>query len=1268
MRSLLYGCLITGMFMLCICGCSGSSSPLTPDNPDCTSPHSASVDAALDGVEILNTGLVSVKLDGNELLPWGFRDVMLAREGIYPIEIGLDDPSGEIVLDIDGAELLVHGSPVDIYSGPADGELFITDPAERIYIHLEIPGEHPQTRDITVRTSPSVHLPISPRLGTVQYTEPETGLNIDIAERELLVGVHSGTSHEAFEALAGVLGCEILLEIPQIDVYRVRIPSGESYDRCIRLFATSAIVKFAEINVILYPDIVPNDTYESQEYGNGLMQLYDAWDITTGTNDTIICVVDTGVMRDHPDLYENVIDGEDFISPIGDGLGGETPGDGADNNGDGVPDQNVGHGTHCAGIIGAVGNNSEGVSGHSWQTKILPCRVFPIDGDSGASDSAVAQAIIYGADHGAIGISMSLGSPYGSGTQQSAINYAWGEGSIIVAAAGNSNSSSNHYPSSFPNVISVAATDYNDKKASFSNYGSTVDCSAPGVLIASSYFYEHGGDPWSVPENQRYVLMSGTSMACPQVSGLVALAGSYYPAYTNQELSDQVIFTTDNIDTINPGYIGKLGTGRINDYSALTKPLSADFEIVKLWNDDDNPLYSQGNRDGFLNPGEIIEFQPTVRNTGTKSASNCHMSILGGNGDIELLFESVDLGFVDCNETETPPDPLIFRINPLIDEDTDIELTLRFEYDGGDPIDIPYNITVRTDLGVVDVVTCDGEGLLVDEVPKGKNDIAALAFTIEGDANYATLDRLTIHQTGTAPSSSFTDIQLWLDSDDDGVFIPSLDTRIAYRSYDNPGYRGWFDDLNDPLAGFGAGIEYEEFPPVYFDDSGVAEFHECVLPTAPDVPRTVFVVIGILQTATTGDTVQIGILSKDDVTVKHPDQVSPLNFPIQTDEVPIIGTWLDPQQLTQNSVSADVRFSWRAETAICPVTGNVYVVYDSNRSGQFDVYFKRSLDQAATFEDRVKLDSSTSNEFYPDVQVDSSGTIHVVYYSTKIASNNREIYYTRSFDYGENWDEPVRLTNAVRDSRIPKLATGPDDSLNVTWHDDRTTTYDYNIYFMRSNNGGDTWENTVMVCDTYYASEEVAIVVGGDGVIHVTWEEFSNYYYANVYYSRSTDNGLSFSSPEKITTGSYSSHGWHSDVAADNNGNVYIVFHYVPLTIAAEVSARISNNSGESWNSTFDMTDNYVPDSRPCVSVRPDGSFVDVTFRTLEVGTWNIKHTYSQEGLSTWEDPVAISKSEGGDAREAVVVRGENLNIYAFWEDIVSVKGDYEVFWNRFIY
>lgn len=1265
--ALVLACLISSTLIL---SCSDSKSPVNPSlqtnqgsNLQSTTP--------LQGIDIVNSDLLAIKLNGTNILPWAMVDMPLAEEGTFPLEIIFARSlETNITLMVDGAQLLANDKPVEKYVGKPDVNFKIASPLKDVKIHFRLEtGSRTQTRDIVVRTKPTIDLPIPESLGTVNFYDPESNLSFDIAKRELLVGIQKGIPITDVETLMNALDCEILREIPGQDVFRIRIPEEASYSQYISMLEESPIVRYAEVNSIHYLCLVPNDTYHSNEYEGSLCKQHEAWDITTGDNTTIVAVIDSGIMRDHPDLAVNVINGEDFISPIGDGLGGETAGDGLDNNGDGVADQNVGHGTHCGGIIGAVGNNGEGVSGHSWHTKLLPLRVFPVNGDDGAMSSAIIEAIGYAVNNGATCISLSLGSPYSSTSEQNAINNAWNNGVVIIAAAGNSGVSSKFYPAAYNNVVAVAATNNNDIKASWSNYGTWVDVCAPGVEIISSIFYTYSGNPYSVPENQRYAFYNGTSMACPQVSGLVALVASYFPDYTQLDLVNQVIYTADNIDAKNPNYVGQLGSGRINDYRALISKLAPDFTVVSFASDDDNPLYSQGNRDGFLNPGETIEISPTIRNEGLKPASSCYLSLIGDPGKIDVFNSQVSLGYIDINKTVTPANPLIFRVAPGLDNNTPVTLTLRFEYQGGDPIEVPISMTVRKDLYSVDIVTCTGESLLGNYIAKGSTDLPLLKFNIETSTNYATLDELYVYQSGTAAASSFNGIELWLDSDNSGTFSALYDTRVAYRSYDHPGFRGSFDDLNDSGSGLPTGIDYETFPQVNFDGSGVAHFHDIFVPTVPGVPRSLFIVTDITAQAISGTTVKIGILSAEDVKVRYPDNVNPVGFPIQTEEVPIIGTWLDPIQVTDTPTASDARYSWRPETAVCPVTGNLYFVFDSNRNGNFDVFIQKSTDQGATFEPPIKLDPSTANEYYPDVQVDSTGTVHIVYHSTQISNNNREIFYVRSKDFGNTYQSPVRLTNAIRDSRLPKLAIGPDNSLNVAWHDDRVAYNDYDIYFMKSTNGGDTWGTTVQVCDTNPQSTEAAIAVGGDGAIHITWEEPSGWSSGNVYYSRSTNGGTTFSSPFQISSGSYNNRGLYSDVAADKNGRVYVVFHYLPGGGAdTEIACRISSDSGATWNPVFLITDNTVPDSRPGIYAKMDGSFVDIVFRRREANIWNIFHTYSENGMGSYSTPVKISLSLGGDARSATVVRAPNNNIFAFWEDVVNSQGNYEVFFNRFIY
>jgi subtilisin family serine protease len=299
-----------------------------------------------------------------------------------------------------------------------------------------------------------------------------------------------------------------------------------------------------------------------------------------------LAVVDTGVDRDHPDLAGNVMPGADFISN-GDGLGGETPGDGIDNNQDGVVDGNVGHGSHVAGIIAAEAFNGVGACGVAYNTKILPLRIFPANGDTGATFSSIIEAIGYAAEQANVRvISMSIGTTYESSLLQEAVTNAWDAGKVLVAAAANANTNSRYYPGAHEHVVAVAALNKTGQKASFSNYGDWVDISAYGTGIFSTTF------------NDTYAYMSGTSMACPLVSGCMALLFGYMPSLTNEQAVEFLLQYSDDVDTLNPDYAGQLGSGIVNPYLAMTA----------LENDKPGEV-SDGNSEGSFS-GTDLELGP----------------------------------------------------------------------------------------------------------------------------------------------------------------------------------------------------------------------------------------------------------------------------------------------------------------------------------------------------------------------------------------------------------------------------------------------------------------------------------------------------------------------------------------------------------------------------------------------------------------------------------------------------------------------------------
>jgi subtilisin family serine protease len=357
------------------------------------------------------------------------------------------------------------------------------------------------------------------------------------------------------------------------DLYVAYLAQGVSVAQGIAHLQSQIGVDFAQPDYVVGVTRTTNDPLVASQWAlnntgqNGGtvdadIDAFEAWDIATGTRATIVAVIDTGVDFTHPDLAANM-----WINS------GEIPGNGIDDDGNGFADDvygwnfvgnngNVmddnGHGTHVAGIIGAVGNNGIGVAGVNWNTRIMALKFLDANG-SGYLSNAV-RALNYAVQMGA---RISNNSYGGGGYDQfmaAAIANARNAGHIFVAAAGNSSQNIDvnpAYPASYnsDNVIAVASTDRNDRLSSFSNYGvNTVDLAAPGSSILSTL---PGG---------RYGTYSGTSMAAPQVAGAMALIWDRNPTWTYRQVIDAVLNNVDRLSSLN----GLVATGgRLNIHKAL---------------------------------------------------------------------------------------------------------------------------------------------------------------------------------------------------------------------------------------------------------------------------------------------------------------------------------------------------------------------------------------------------------------------------------------------------------------------------------------------------------------------------------------------------------------------------------------------------------------------------------------------------------------------------------------------------------------------------
>ncbi|MHB0874501.1 MAG: S8 family serine peptidase [Anaerolineae bacterium] len=277
----------------------------------------------------------------------------------------------------------------------------------------------------------------------------------------------------------------------------------------------------------------PNDPRYASQWGLAAVRAPSAWQMTVGVNGPIIAILDTGASLGHTDLAANLVPGYDFA------------------NGDATPDDDQGHGSHVAGIIGAVGNNGVGVVGMNWAARIMPLKVLDSEGSGYASD--LQDAIHYAVDHGAKVINMSLGSDYPSPYVQEGVSYALQHGCVVVAAAGNDKYTT-QYPAAYDSVLGVGAVDSSRQVADFSYEGPYVDVVAPGVDVLST-----------VPGG--YDSYDGTSMATPHVSGLAALIWAVNPSLTGTQVAARITGTAQDLGSA--GWDSAYGYGLIDAGAAV---------------------------------------------------------------------------------------------------------------------------------------------------------------------------------------------------------------------------------------------------------------------------------------------------------------------------------------------------------------------------------------------------------------------------------------------------------------------------------------------------------------------------------------------------------------------------------------------------------------------------------------------------------------------------------------------------------------------------
>ncbi len=379
--------------------------------------------------------------------------------------------------------------------------------------------------------------------------------------------------------------------VPDLDrIYKmeVALEPGQSLEEVLRALRSSSSVEYAELNYIVSICRTPDDILCPMQWSlNNRGQYYpasgqygsppgkpdrdidapEAWDKSTGISDIVVAVVDTGVDYAHRDLDDNMwvnekeLTGTEGVDDDGNGYVDDVYGyDFGDEDAD--PNDDHGHGTHCAGIIAAEGNNGLDIAGVCWRTRIMAVKFLRNDGQATVGDAV--EALYYAIENGADVTSNSWGGLIDANALREAFDYAYSQGVMAVAAAGNDDSDNPIYPGGYDKVFSVAATDSDDERAAFSNYGLWVDIAAPGVdilsLRASGTFVGSVYDDFTT-------VASGTSMACPHVAGACAMLLSIDDGISIDELRDAMMVTTDPIAP------GICASGRLNLYGAVLRIL-----------------------------------------------------------------------------------------------------------------------------------------------------------------------------------------------------------------------------------------------------------------------------------------------------------------------------------------------------------------------------------------------------------------------------------------------------------------------------------------------------------------------------------------------------------------------------------------------------------------------------------------------------------------------------------------------------------------------
>jgi subtilisin family serine protease len=468
-------------------------------------------------------------------------------------------------------------------------------------------------------------------------------------------------------------------------------------------FQNLTFVEASQPNLLRKFDYQPNDPLYNGCWHLEKIKADSAWDIHRGSYLVDICIVDSGIDTAHVDLREQMWlnYGEDISGPLGvpDSVLDIYDMNLLDDDGNGYVNDFWGwdfsqwdmypyddqaylgsHGTHCSGDASARTDNGIGVAGVGFATRIMTCRAADLGNPGYINTGAALNGIYYAANNGASAISLSWGGPQLAPGEQEAITYAWNQGAVICASAGNNGATGpyNHYPSKCDHTIAVGASNQNDQRAGFSNYCITrfdgnCDVMSPGVAILGPTM---GGG---------YQAWDGTSMATPIVAGIAGLIRGLAPQLTAAEVETLICNNCDDISAQNPGIAyGIYGFGRVNAFNCL-------LDLAPYFYYSSYQITDNGNNDGRADPGETIQLTVNILNDARAQNAQGISAILSCEDDaVNITTSQSAYNTINAGATSPNTTPFVFEVLPCWPHYVTFYLTLSGEV--GLPIEVHFDL------------------------------------------------------------------------------------------------------------------------------------------------------------------------------------------------------------------------------------------------------------------------------------------------------------------------------------------------------------------------------------------------------------------------------------------------------------------------------------------------------------------------------------------------------------------------------------------------